>query len=100
LSSLIDQLDIQAEGSKGEVSLSTVYQIFKISERVVEKQNRKIKIGGMRVLSEFLGYSKQLRSQRYLIQLVNFLVARHRKKETKGVLNFTKGLLSSLTGKR
>lgn len=62
------------------MAISTVYQIFKISERVVKKQSGKMKASGMKVLSEFIGISKKLREQKYMMKLVFFLVARHRKK--------------------
>jgi hypothetical protein len=39
-----------------------------------------MKVGGIKVLSEYLGSAKQLREQKYLIRLVHFLIAKHRKK--------------------
>ena len=39
-----------------------------------------MKASGMKVLSEFIGISKKLREQKYMMKLVFFLVARHRKK--------------------
>ena len=62
ISNLLTHLDIFAEGAKGEASVSTAYQLRKISARVIEKNSGKMKAGAIRILSESLGDLKMLQN--------------------------------------
>ena len=98
-SSIISHVDVLADSNKGEVSLSTVYQILKISERIVEKSG-KSQAKNMKILIESLGTLKKLRDEQVLKKIIKHLTNKNRRRESKGVIGFTKGLFSSLAGKK
>ena len=100
LSTIINRLDLLGEAEKSEVSIFTVHQIIKISERVVEKQNGRTKSFGMKILSESIGELKKIREEKVLLKLIKYIAKKQKKKESKGVIGFTKGLFSSFTGKK
>lgn len=62
ISDIISRLNTLSEGVMGETAISTIYQILKASERVVEKQMGRVKPGAIRVLIEGLGESETFRS--------------------------------------
>jgi hypothetical protein len=55
----------------------------------------------MKVMIEGLNQCKKLRDEKVLHRLLKYLVRKSKRRtEPKGVVGFTKGLLSSLTGKK
>lgn len=101
ISNIIRKLDNLQEGTIAEAAVSTIYHILKIAERVVEKNTAKQKTAPLKVLIEGLGETKTLRSEKTLARISSFLMRRGlKKKENKGVMGFTKGLFSSLTGRK
>jgi hypothetical protein len=99
---LLDRLDLTADGAIGEIAVSTTYKLLKLAERVVEKRKERRVVGNMRVMIEGLGACKRLREEKTLRRLFKYLVKKGQKKrsEGKGVVSFTKGLFSTLTGKK
>ena len=54
----------------------------------------------MKILIESLGTLKKLRDEQVLKRLIKHLTTKNRRRESKGVIGFTKGLFSSLAGKK
>ena len=54
----------------------------------------------MKILIESLGTLKKLRDEQFLKKIIKHLTNKNRKRESKGVIGFTKGLLSSFAGKK
>jgi hypothetical protein len=98
---LLTRLDLNMEGALGELAMATAYKLLKLAERVVEKRKDR-KVGGMKVLIEGLSSFSQLREEKVLLKLLRFLIRKGQKKrnEPKGVVGFTKGLFSTLTGRK
>lgn len=98
---LLTRLDLTTEGALAELAMGTAYKLLKLAERVVEKRKDR-KVGGMKVLIEGLSSCSQLREEKVLLRLLRFLIRKGQKKrnEPKGVVGFTKGLFSTLTGRK
>jgi hypothetical protein len=98
---LLDRLDLNADGAIGEIAVSAVYKLLKLGERVVERRKERRVVGNMKIMIEGLGACKRLREEKTLRRLLRYLVKKGQKKrEGKGVVSFTKGLFSTLTGKK
>jgi hypothetical protein len=91
-----------ADGAMSDIALGTTFKILKLAERVVEKRKERRIVGNMKVLIEDLGRCKKLREEKILKKMLKYLIKKGQKKrnEVKGVVSFTKGLFSTLTGKK
>ncbi len=92
-----------ADGAMGEIAISTAYKLLKLAERVVQKRKERKVVSNMNIMIESLGGKcKKLKEEKVLKKMLRYLVKKGQKKrnEGKGVVSFTKGFFSSLTGKK
>jgi len=69
---------------------------------VVERKEGKVKVGGIKALIEDLGTCPELRNVRTIEKIGKHLLKKvqAKKSERGGMIGFTKGLFSTLTGKK